>query len=43
MIFENYIANTTVLTLLGYSMVAVFMWLIITKRLSALGVTGIPL
>lgn len=36
MVVENYIVNSAVLTILGYSMIAVFMWLIMTKRLSAL-------
>lgn len=36
MIFENYSTNSIVLTALGYSMIVVFMWLIMTKRLSAL-------
>lgn len=37
MIFENgHIVNSTTLTILGYSMIVVFMWLIMTKRLSAL-------
>lgn len=36
MFFENYSASPMVLTVLGYSMIIIFMWLIMTKRLSAL-------